>query len=206
MHDIRKKIFQEYWSLGEHDRRVDFIASSVRVQETKVIRRKIDNGKSTKNRTNTYIYSLRVEGEDKTVCKTCFLNTLGESEKFITCSVLNKLTSTSGVTHRDLRGRNPPPHKTPQSKIDEVISHLNSFPAHKSHYSRRHSDKKYLTSDLTISKMYQLYKEKYPNNPVSITIYSREFNKLRLKFKKPKNDTCSKCDTLIAREKYADNN
>ncbi|XP_030757047.1 uncharacterized protein LOC115882918 isoform X2 [Sitophilus oryzae] len=200
---IRNTIFEEYWSLGSHDRRVAFIAGLVGIQEKNITRKKIE-GRPTKNRINTYKYKFIIHGEEISVCKTCFCNTLGETEKFITCAMQNKLSSISGITHEDLRGKAAPPHKTPQYKIDEVIKHINSFPAYKSHYSRRHSNKKYLSSELNINIMYKLYCEEYREKPVSLNIYSRLFHTLDLKFKKPKNDTCTKCDTFAAREKYAE--
>lgn len=43
--------------------------------------------------------------------------------------------------------------------------------------------------------MFELYKNQV-ENPVSFSIYSKEFKKLDLKFKKPKLDTCHKCDVL----------
>lgn len=43
--------------------------------------------------------------------------------------------------------------------------------------------------------MYDLYKE-YTQSPVSLKIYSRCFHELNLAFKKPKQDTCHKCDVF----------
>lgn len=43
--------------------------------------------------------------------------------------------------------------------------------------------------------MYDLYKD-CTKNPVSLKIYSRCFHELDLEFKKPKQDTCHKCDVL----------
>lgn len=50
--------------------------------------------------------------------------------------------------------------------------------------------------------MYALYCAT-TNSPVSITIYSKEFKKTDLKFKKPKIDTCSTCDSLAISVKVA---
>lgn len=202
--NVRMAIFREYWALGNHDRRVSFIAGLVGVQETKINRKK-QEGKPTKNRTNTYSYKFCVQGEEKKVCKTCFCNTLGETEKFVTCAMQNKLMTTSGATHEDLRGKAAPPHKTPQYKLSQVEKHIKSFPAYKSHYSRRDTNINYLPSHLNITTMYDLYREEYPDNPVSINIYSRVFHTMNLKFKKPKIDTCTKCDTLNAKIKCAEN-
>jgi len=43
--------------------------------------------------------------------------------------------------------------------------------------------------------MFELYKNQV-ENPVNFSIYSKELKKLDLKFKKPKLDTCHKCDVL----------
>lgn len=163
----RKNIFQEYWSLGSYDKRIAYIASLINVHETKLTRKKIE-GKATRNRSHSYIYNLEINAARHVVCKTCFLNTLGETEKFITVAVSKKLSSHSGITNTDQRGKHTPVHKTPQHKIDEVNEHISSFPAYESHYSRRHTDKKYLAVSLNLSLMYKLYYEKYPTKPVAI--------------------------------------
>ncbi|CAH1118124.1 unnamed protein product [Phaedon cochleariae] len=200
--EVRQTIFREYWSLGEYDKRVAFVASLISAQDKKITRMKVE-GKSTKNRTYSYVYSLEIKGSKHIVCKTCFLNTLGETEKFVSVALSKKLSTTCGITEPDRRGKHVPSHKTPQFKINQVNEHILSFPAYESHYSGRHTSKKYLASSLNLSTMYKLYCEKYPDQPVSIKIYSQEFHKTGLKFKKPKNDTCTKCDTLHSQLKIA---
>lgn len=138
---VRQKIFDEYWSLGTYDKRVAYVASLINIKETAITRNKVDDGKATKNRLHTYVYHFEINGQRIGVCKSCFMNTLDETEKFISYTVINKLASNSGITHADNRGRHTPLHKTAQSKINEVISHINSFPAYESHYSRRHTEK-----------------------------------------------------------------
>ena len=78
-------------------------------------------------------------------------------------------------------------------KLLGVKNHILSFPSYESHYTRKVNDKKYLPSHLTIHKVYDLYKE-ITVNLVSCKYYSAEFHKLKLTFKKPKIDTCHKCD------------
>ena len=72
------------------------------------------------------------------------------------------------------------------------------FPSFESHYSRSHSEKKYLNPDLSISKMYRLYKNycediktKAQSEPMYRKVFVEEYN---LSFKKPNNDTCNQCD------------
>jgi len=73
------------------------------------------------------------------------------------------------------------------------------FPFKESHYSRNKTNKKYfLNPDLSISRMYDLYKNHCTENHFNILsefmyrkIFVEEFN---LAFKKPNIDTCQLCD------------
>ena len=109
------------------------------------------------------------------VCKGIFLRTYGISNGRIDRALQSQMKE-SGSPHMDQRGRHEPKNKTPQSAIDEVKAHISSFPKYRSHYSRRDNpNKQYLSPDLSISKMYSLYKEKV-SNPVSKWIYHKVFN------------------------------
>ena len=61
--------------------------------------------------------------------------------------------------------------------IDE---HIQSFPSYTSHYSRSDNpNRKYLSPDLTLSKMYSLYRDtcnEKGSKPVSDWIYRKVFN------------------------------
>lgn len=70
-----------------------------------------------------------------------------------------------------------------------------SFPNYESHYCRKRTNRKYLSSDLSIAAMYRLYKESC-SNPVSLKLYSKCFHDLNLSFKQPAKDTCHTCDLL----------
>lgn len=76
----------------------------------------------------------------------------------------------------------------PDEKLEEIKSHINSFPSVESHYGRSKTTKKFLNCELTLQKMYDLYSEQMVN-PVGKTIYSRVFKSLNLSFKKPSLDT-----------------
>lgn len=103
----------------------------------------------------------------------------------------------------DKRGKHANrPHRTSNEAVQEIIDHINSFPAETSHYSRnRNINKKYLAPTLTISKMHKLYIERcdskklpkhyFVNYGVYSNIFSTEFN---LSFGQPRSDTCAKCD------------
>jgi hypothetical protein len=52
-----------------------------------------------------------------------------------------------------------------------VCNHITSFPKQSSHYSRSKSETEYLSPDLTLQKMYNLYKKQNPETVVSKRLY-----------------------------------
>lgn len=74
------------------------------------------------------------------VCKGCFVSTLDETNKFISLAMKNKSMTTSGTTQLDKQGKHTPLNKHSQSKIGDVIQHINSYPAYESHYTRKTND------------------------------------------------------------------
>ncbi|CAH1105966.1 unnamed protein product [Psylliodes chrysocephalus] len=98
----------------------------------------------------------------------------------------------------DKRGRHG--HRTKVS-IDAIAitkKDIGSFPSYISHYSRSHTDKKYLSQDLNIAKMYRLYKEEGISRKIQPQLESFYRNifvdSFNLSFHHPSNDTCVKCD------------
>lgn len=89
--------------------------------------------------------------------------------------------------------------------LNQIDSHIRSFPARESHYSRKDSEKHYLSSDLSVSKMHELYLQHEPtvydelklggNLPkiqVSYKFYLNRFNtKFNIAFGRPRTDTCT---------------
>ena len=65
-----------------------------------------------------------------------------------------------GSPSSDKRGKHEP-KKTKKDDLDFVKAHMNSFPKCKSHYSRTDNPHKhFLSPDLSVEKMYRLYKQK----------------------------------------------
>lgn len=104
------------------------------------------------------------------------------------------LLSTSGIVEENKRGKNIKYNKHTQNTPDEVKQFILSIPSYESHYSRRHSEKRYLPSFHTISSLYQVYKVKH-SKPVGRPTFEQIFQELNLSIKVPK-DTCNKCDTF----------
>lgn len=199
--DVRNKIFSEYWSLGTYDRRLSFLSGLINSSEKNCCRtRKID---SIKNRTLTLNYFFEINGQRYSVCKDCFSKKLDEKEGFIRSVSKNKALNVSGIVNLDKRGKKISQNKISDDRLTRVIDHINSFPSYESHYTRKLNDKKYLASNLNLQKMYELYKVTIVE-PVSRTIYEREFHKLKHAYKKPSVDTCHKCDVLHMQIKVAE--
>ena len=95
-------------------------------------------------------------------------------------------------------------HHDSRSKIsDDIIirmkSHIDSFPKYNTHYTRRQNGDYYLSSDLTVSRMFNLFIEAFPDIPQvakKMQIYRNIFRESGLRIGQPKSDTCKTCDRL----------
>ena len=54
----------------------------------------------------------------------------------------------------------PAQNRSTESEIEFIKEYIKAFPSFESHYSRSHSSKKYLSSNLNIVKINDLYQEK----------------------------------------------
>ncbi|XP_072399150.1 uncharacterized protein [Diabrotica undecimpunctata] len=200
--DTRRSLFNEYWQLKDRNRRANFISSLICIVDKKTIRVRSN---SDRVRKFSCKYEVCVNGKREKICKKCLIATFGETNAFINQIIVNRHSSVSAIIIDDQRGLNSPKNKWSEQVLNEVVAHIRSFPAYESHYCRQTTSKLYLQSDLTIAKMYRLYKENTEiKNCVSMTIYSAKFHELGLKFKKPQKDTCSKCDSLAIKISYAE--
>ncbi|KAK3922741.1 Death-associated inhibitor of apoptosis 2 [Frankliniella fusca] len=191
--EVGQQIFDEYWQQGNHDKRVSYVAA--RLESGQVQRKRLREDFSNREKEISYKYYFDVNGKRIQVCRSTFLNTLGETDRFVRTVAENKAKSVTGITKDDSRGRHPPPHAMKPSTIEHVQNHIRSFPAYVSHYCRAQSNMLYLPSDLTVAKMHLMYLE--DGNPsVSYNFYLKEFNKSGRKFHAPKSDGCDKCDKL----------
>ena len=78
---------------------------------------------------------------------------------------------------------------------DSVKDHIKSFPIMESHYVRARSNRQYLSSSLSLLKMFDLYLGWNRGKPcVSHQTYLNIFNfDFNLGFHKPKEDMCDRC-------------
>ncbi|KAK3790812.1 hypothetical protein RRG08_038303 [Elysia crispata] len=87
---------------------------------------------------------------------------------------------------------------TSNDQLDQVRSHINSFPRIPSHYCRQSTNKEFLEKALNITKMYGLYKDWCSESEFTAVkqhkyseIFNSEFN---IGFLAPKKDRCDKCE------------
>jgi len=103
----------------------------------------------------------------------------------------------SGIVEPDMRGKHAK-HKAVSSEDKELIrKHIASFKTVESHYCREKTERQYLPSELSITRMFKMYKEqclKLKQVHQKEIIYRRIFNnEFNLHFFRPKKDQCDFC-------------
>lgn len=132
-------------------------------------------------------------GRTEIVCKKFFLNTLAISDKMGRTS--REKVQDTGVIAPDRRGG----RQTTNRERDETMktlmkAHIDRFPRVESHYCRSETTREYLHPDLTINKMYDMYKDADPEVHIgSLESYRQLFESLNLSFHSPKKDQCTLC-------------
>lgn len=202
----RKLFFDSYWSKGS-----DFVAKKNFLlqfsKKVEVKRRRVEapDGSEPKKKSSTS-YFMSANGSNVQVCEKFFRKTLDISFKPIAKAHENK-TPTNQYSAVDNRGKHPPHNKLPDNARQAIIDHINSFPCVESHYTRKNTQKKYLGSNLNITKMYELYQEKNKGSGIrvaSFQTYQQIFgNGFNLAFHVPKNDQCLKCGVAQRAESEA---
>lgn len=185
--DDRSNIFKIFWNMDDNKKN-EFYSKFVKRKE--IARRRV---KDSAKKKNSFFYYFEKNNNYQQVCKTFFLNTLDISDKRIYYHFKHLYDSTVGVAKTLKKGRHTK-HITPQETNDKIKNFIKSFPTIDSHYCRSTSSRKYLEQGLSISKMFNLYQEKYPDDTTKFCIFSKIFNNsFNLSFFKPKKDQCDRC-------------
>ena len=147
--------------------------------KTVEVKRRYTHTESSR-RSHSRVYYVSKGGLSVRVCKKAFLRIHGISNGRLDCALRAQIKN-GGSPHNDQRGRHPPANKTSEADMALIKEHIQSFPQYQSHYSRANNPhRKYLSPDLTISKMYVLYKEwcvGKEKTPQSEWVYRQVFNK-----------------------------
>ncbi|CAK1586739.1 unnamed protein product [Parnassius mnemosyne] len=183
-----------FYQLTSWDAQTTWLCSAIMTLEPK--RRKQRQNAQNPSRIN-YVRQFMLL--DKRVCKSFFLKVIQISNKRLDYALRNK-KSVSGIAERDKMGQHVPANKLSDEKLNWIKDHINSFPKFVSHYGERRSTRKYLRPDLSMNKMYELFKAKCESEgkPILkksayVKVFTTEFN---IHFYIPKADTCKTCDIL----------
>ena len=175
----REKIFSQFWSSGSWQVRSGFILQTVTLSKPK----RITDGTSRKKMSRSYNLN------NKKVCKTVNLSTLGSSNKRVDYCLNKK--GKQGICSPDKRGK-ATPNKTSESTIIDFRDFLNDHIIFSSHYCS--SNQKYFPPGTTINQLHTDYLSTRPNSKVSLTIFKKVFASVNIKIYQPKTDTCKTCD------------
>ena len=112
------------------------------------------------HREMSFRYSVNVSSETVYICKRAFMRVHDISASKIR-HITDQIKSGSTAPHPSQRGKHGNrPNMLPLEAVQQVINHIKLFPAESSHYSReKNSSRLYLSSTLSIEKMYTLYRE-----------------------------------------------
>lgn len=185
----RLKIFEAYYKIADYARQRDFINAN-----TEKHRKATKTVGEISRRNFSMAYFLPLDGTKRKVCKPMFLNTLGIKKGIV--DIAMKKRSKQNVTSSDGRGKGK--SKTLDlAIIEDIKTHIKSFPCVASHYVRADTSRKYLDSCLNLATMYRLYDQwciqnKRPKAKLSAyrNIFNNNFN---LGFHRPKKDQCRVC-------------
>ncbi|XP_055708689.1 uncharacterized protein LOC129804927 [Phlebotomus papatasi] len=185
----RNAIFQRFWSLPDEDKRFVIWKFVKRVEP----KRKTE---PTSKRGYTFQYFFEKNNVVHQVCQKFFLNTLN-----ISCArvyyFFEKAQTPEGIPKRIKRGRNRGPNYTEEDLV-RVRDHIGSFPYTQSPGHNSMKKKKFLDASLSVSAMFRMYKEQYPESRVNESVYRNIFNtNFNLSFLKIKKERAPAADLKI---------
>lgn len=200
--DERKLILKQFNLLGSKDKQDNHLAGLISVLPIK--RRRPRKGEDESSlHANSYSYKVRVLRDDDMievqVCHKAFLALHGITNQNV--QTIKKALVLTGQAPIDGRGRhNNRVHRLTDETLTKIHEHITSLKGRRSHYSGHDSKKIYLPEELDITKLHNMYLEKFPLNQVSYETYRQIFNtKYNISFGYPRSDSCSMCDQYIAK-------
>jgi len=170
--DVINSLFTGFYELESKDKQDAYLFSLISL--SLVVRQRPRTATSTP-RTATIHYRVKTPIWDVVVCKQAFVSVFGIGIGRV--RRLAELATSGQVTPpTDKRGKHGKQYKIPQNIHAQVCGHIESFPPRESHYSRHdNSNKKYLSENLNIRRMYLLYLEKYEPEQVERIEAKAEF-------------------------------
>lgn len=206
--EYRQEQFRQFQEMGEYSKQQAYLFRLIHPQVIKRRRHgKYEHPGESRRQHSFHYYLLLRGGSEVRVCLKTFCNTFGISARRV--QLIGEKIVRGEMECKDKRGG---AHTTfrKQEWREKVMEHIKSFPTLDSHYSRsRNPQKKFLSPDLNVSRMYRSFLEKYCHGdmkpPVSRQWYNEFFlTQFNLSFARPRVDTCSTCDRLTMQMKTGD--
>jgi len=200
-HDEQQCLLDKFNAFKNRDAQDSYLSGLIRLLPVARRRARRVNAKPMQS---SYKYVVQIDTNNDNVAKEVVIcYSAFQSVHGITNNRVQTLKKSllAGEVHVDRRGKHANrPHKLPVYDGQSVIDHIGSFRSRKAHYSRRPHRKVYLPENLSIIKMFRLYKEQYPCSKATYRTYRETFsNKFDIGFGYPRCDTCSACDEYIAK-------
>ena len=163
-----------------------------------------DDPRESRRQTSAVYTVPSGDGDIVQVCSKTFSEVFSLTKKKLHVNLQKK--KTGECIYADKRGRKVGTEvKYTDNNCKTVIAHIQSSPTDESHYTRKKSQLKFVSPDPNIHRMYLAFKEKFPDTNVQYKYYSAIFKKEfpKLRFKKPRKDTCSTCDMLQCEKRHS---
>nr|XP_046489084.1 uncharacterized protein LOC124222307 [Neodiprion pinetum]XP_046489088.1 uncharacterized protein LOC124222310 [Neodiprion pinetum] len=143
----QREIFKTFWAMAEKPSQDTFLISCIQREEIKYVK----TVTKRKNRSWSWKYSFKVDGQDKTVCKGFFLSLLQITESRMKTVLRFCKSGTTVATEK--RGKQPNPAKISNVVWSLVKEHWSTLPNKKSHYGSSKTERKYFENpDLNVPK------------------------------------------------------
>ena len=189
-------LFVQFYKLSEREQ-ANYLMGLVQLSHVQRRRHGQYNDPVQSRRQSTVYYQVpNKDGMLVQVCKKTFLDIFSVSVKKIQNIVAQKKTSNIGCVDRRLTHIKKFKYTTADRTL--VKNHINSLPRQESHYGRAKSNKEYLSPELNINRLYNSFKDKFPETNISSKYYRKIFKTdfPNLSFQPPRTDTCKECDSL----------
>ena len=142
-------------------------------------------------------YNVKLNGRNRQVCKTSFMDTFQITKDQVETLQTKAMADVNHIT--DGRGSHQNHHSLPPNVIPLIDAHIRSFPTYERHYSKTTLNPSYLSSDLTLDRMFRDFVQKHqhlPNPRTHENLYRRRFRASSLVIGEPRTDTCKACDRM----------
>jgi hypothetical protein len=157
------------------------------------IKRKKLSKNDKNSKSQSFNYFIELNNQRQKVCKNAFLQ-LHQIKK---SRLVSKVQSNREISE-DLRGKHENQwNNLPQEVLDDVIDFIRNLPSRESHYSpKTERNRKYLSSDLNISKLFKNFIELFSEYKglISYDFFHNYFKKQNIGFGFPRSDICTECE------------